>query len=683
VSGASVTGNNYTATSTGSAPVTNASISGTIAGAITGGVTVKLYSTVSATPQTTITDASGFYMFSGLSNGTYTIIPGLTAYSFSPATANVAITGPSITGTNFSSISGSTVATNNTISGMISGAVLQGITVILHTPSGQQATVTDATGYYQFTGLSNGTYTAIPTLTGYSFTPANLVVTLNNSSNATTSFVTVPGASNSTYPLSGIITGDVLEGVTVNLYGSTVTTTTTDVNGYYQFTNLADGSYTAVPSKNGLAFTPSNRAINVAGAAATGNDFKSGLTQHNLSGWVGSLPGVTMIVSGGASTTVTTDAAGNFFVNGLNDGTYVLMPSLGGYSFNPLKSSVTLKGANIASIAFVPTQLTNSISGNIQGANNIVVTLSDGVSPPINTTTDVTGNYSFADLLPGTYTITPSLSQYLFSPASTTVTMSGTNIVGTNFTAAIHGNTVHGATPTYSCSNGVVTVPAGAYTVTFTAHGGNGGSGINGGGGGAAGAWDSTSGAWIFVLGGGGGGGQGIPTSPVSVGGTGATFTSYAVGGQSDTGGGAGGIGTLNGKGGYGAVGTGACCGGGSNSPGGIGGLANNSGGSSGGGGGMPIVGGVSIPAGGVGVQGFWNGAGSGAGLGGGGAGWGGGGGGGVWGGGGGAGSTYFSPDLVVGTTSASLSLTSGHTIYLYGGSPGNSGACGVISMSW
>jgi PKD repeat protein len=74
------------------------SISGTIttsAGAGINGVSVSNGST------STTTNASGAYTLSGVANGTYTLTPSLSGYTFSPATRSVTVSGAAVTGQNF------------------------------------------------------------------------------------------------------------------------------------------------------------------------------------------------------------------------------------------------------------------------------------------------------------------------------------------------------------------------------------------------------------------------------------------------------------------------------------------------------------------------------------------------------------------------------------------------------
>ena len=88
---------------------------------------------------------------------------------------------------------------------------------------------------------------------------------------------------------------------------------------------------------------------------------------------------------------------------------------------------------NIAGLlALKPLITTHSISGNagIAGASVAYSGTSSG-----STTADGSGNYTIAGLASGSYTITPSLAGYTFSPTSANETITSSNITGVNFTA--------------------------------------------------------------------------------------------------------------------------------------------------------------------------------------------------------------------------------------------------------
>jgi hypothetical protein len=64
-----------------------------------------------------------------------------------------------------------------------------------------------------------------------------------------------------------------------------------------------------------------------------------------------------------------------------------------------------------------------------------------------STTTDGSGNYSFAGIVDGSYTITPSKTNYNFVPQSTPVTVSGVDVPGENFTAYTNVTSASGGLP--------------------------------------------------------------------------------------------------------------------------------------------------------------------------------------------------------------------------------------------
>jgi hypothetical protein len=65
--------------------------------------------------------------------------------------------------------------------------------------------------------------------------------------------------------------------------------------------------------------------------------------------------------------------------------------------------------------------------------SGVTITLSGAGSA--TTITNTSGNYSFSGVANGSYTVTPSLTGYTFSPASSVVTVSGANVTVSNFVA--------------------------------------------------------------------------------------------------------------------------------------------------------------------------------------------------------------------------------------------------------
>ncbi|MCX5895608.1 MAG: carboxypeptidase regulatory-like domain-containing protein, partial [Proteobacteria bacterium] len=152
------------------------SISGMVTGAVKKDVTITLSGNSSGT---TTTDLMGNYSFSGLTNGTYTITPSKSGYTFTPANKTVTVDGSNFTGQNFTatasgqgySISGKVVVTDT-------NAPLPDVTITL-SGSASATTSTDSTGNYSFSMLPRGIYKITPLKTGYTFSPKNKWVIVN------------------------------------------------------------------------------------------------------------------------------------------------------------------------------------------------------------------------------------------------------------------------------------------------------------------------------------------------------------------------------------------------------------------------------------------------------------------------------------------------------------------------
>jgi len=169
------------------------SISGqvTLTGAGLSGVTMALSG---ASTATTITDANGNYTFTGLDNGSYTITPSRTGFTFSPTSSPRTVSGADITTVNF--IATPVQAVTYSISGKVTsnGSGLSGVTMTLSGTSSATA-ITDASGNYALTGLDNGSYTITPSRTGFTFSPTDNTQTVGGADITAVNFTTSAGPS--------------------------------------------------------------------------------------------------------------------------------------------------------------------------------------------------------------------------------------------------------------------------------------------------------------------------------------------------------------------------------------------------------------------------------------------------------------------------------------------------------
>ncbi len=296
------------------------------------GVTVHLLNSGGTVIATDVTDANGGYLFTGLAAGSYRVeFVAPTNYAFTVANAGLndavdsdASTATGLTGlivlaageVNHTVDAGllfcppATAAIGNYVwndcdqdgKQDVGEAGIGGVTVQLMNATGNSVlatTVTNSSGFYQFTGLAAATYQVyFGTKSGYTLTAANqgLDDTIDSDANTTTRLsgpVTLTaGQVNNTvdagmyYYCAPVCTAKIgnyvwndcdkdgkqdygeggISGVTVKLMDSTgatvIATTTTDYNGYYQFSGLAAGTYQVYfGTKTNYVLTAANQGL--------------------------------------------------------------------------------------------------------------------------------------------------------------------------------------------------------------------------------------------------------------------------------------------------------------------------------------------------------------------------------------------------------------------------------------
>lgn len=277
------------------------------------------------------------------------------------------------------------------------------------------------------TGLTfnnDGTWNGTPTASGtFNFTVTATAASGCTGSRAYTVLINA-------LTISGRVTrgGNGFSGVTITLSGAQSNSTVTDGNGNYSFGNIAgNANYTVTPSRTNYTFAPANATFNSIQGNGTA-DFIGTLINYTISGQVtvgaSALGGVTVTLSGGQAASTVTDGNGNYsFQNVAGDGNYTVTPSLTGYTFNPTSRSFINLSANqtLADFAAFPI-----ISGQIknpsnQPLSNVIVVLSGTTSA--TAVSDGNGNFSFTGLtVGGNYVVTPSRTNYTFSPTVRTFT---------------------------------------------------------------------------------------------------------------------------------------------------------------------------------------------------------------------------------------------------------------------
>jgi hypothetical protein len=387
------------------------------------------------------------------------------------------------------------ITTSSTPTYSISGSAgTAGATVTAGSSSG----TSDGSNNYSIAGLSAGTYTVTPSKSGCTFSPTSSSVTIT-SANVTgvnfTASCTAP-----TFTISG----------NAGTTGATVTagtsSTTSDASSNYSMSGFAAGTYTVTPSKSGCTFSPASSSVTITSANVTANftatcgtgdtQLTSGVPVTGQSVAMGAWKYYYITVPSGATnlTFATTAATGDVDIytqSGAKptSSTYICRPytSSGNETCsatNPAAGTwwVGVNGYAAGNFTITGTVTAGATTYSIAGsAGTPGATLTAGSQ---GATSDASNNYTIAGLINGTYTVTPTKSGCTFSPASLSVTVSGANVTGQNFTATCGGGSTLFSNGFESAGSGWATAQvsgtAGAWTFltsgtlpTVTPHGGS------------------------------------------------------------------------------------------------------------------------------------------------------------------------------------------------------------------
>jgi len=403
--------------------VRTASISGSVSAGGSGisGVTVSMTGQESGTKTT---DAAGNYAFTGLRAGSYTV----TISGFDGAEYNFSSTSTSVTlgagEAKTASFEGTLQATARIIgSVLVDGQAQEGVTVTM-SGAASGTTTTNASGAFEFSGLTKGTYTI--KISGFAddaeFGSNEATTTIASASSVAS--VDFSGTFKKTSSISGQVAvgSSGLANVVVTLTGSaSVLKDTTSTSGQYAFTGLRKGDYTLEISgfdANEYSFSATTQSVTLGvDEAKVANFTGSKQATASISGTVTlegtAVSGATVTLSGDASATDTTGTDGSYTFSGLKAGSYTVAVTAGGPSdatFSSVDVSIASatdsKTADISGTYIRTASISGTVTGDGVGMAGVTVTLSGLASD--TTTTDSSGSYAFTGLRAGAYTVTIS-----------------------------------------------------------------------------------------------------------------------------------------------------------------------------------------------------------------------------------------------------------------------------------
>ncbi|HLI52576.1 MAG TPA: carboxypeptidase regulatory-like domain-containing protein, partial [Thermomicrobiaceae bacterium] len=212
--------------------------------------------------------------------------------------------------------------------------------------------------------------------------------------------------------------------ITMTAYGANVNTGSWSWTSPVGWTNLAatqkganqpivicDTRVLATPSAVSEQFSASAFPISAIFALLSPVGSVSGTVTDSVTGLA--IQGATISLNDAAGSSTTTDASGNYEIDGVLPGTYTATISKATYITKTQNVTITAGQTTTANIGLTPAagtlsgKVTNSYSGRaVQGAT---VSLSSGGG---STTTDASGTYTISNVPAGSYTATISAANY-------------------------------------------------------------------------------------------------------------------------------------------------------------------------------------------------------------------------------------------------------------------------------
>ncbi|MGH7184654.1 MAG: carboxypeptidase regulatory-like domain-containing protein, partial [Pseudomonadota bacterium] len=217
--------------------------------------------------------------------------------------------------------------------------------------------------------------------------------------------------------------------------GTESRTLTADAAGFYTIANLPpNGSYTVTafgPGKTaGIGWLVDSRSFSPLNGDLDDVELvvRRFIPSVSVSGRVKDagdkgLPGITVVLSGSASLTRTTNSFGGYSLPNLPvGGSFVIAPTSPNYNFTPTHIALgnfagDLIGGNF--IAGEPFTISGKVTDHTGAPlGGVTITLIGSGHPPLET--DADGNYSFIVPAGGNYTVAPVLDNFVFAPSNPT-----------------------------------------------------------------------------------------------------------------------------------------------------------------------------------------------------------------------------------------------------------------------
>ena len=420
------------------APVVPGTITGTITDADDGSAVAS--ATVTDGTRTTTTDAAGEYTIADVPPANYEIVASKAGYESSSLMVTV-----SQGDTAVADLSLTWIIVPGTITGTVTdaedGSRIAGATVT----DGIRTTTTGASGEYTIADVPPGTYEVVASKEGYE--SSSLMVTVSEGDTAVADLaltrIIVPGT------ITGTVTdaedGSPIAGATVSDASRTMIT---DASGEYAISDVLTGTYEVTASKSGYHSSSVTVTVLEGNTAVAHLSLTRIIVPGSITGAItdaedGSPIAGATVTDG--THTVSTDVAGQYAINDVPPGSYEVAASKEGYESSSLMVTVSEGNTAVADLSLTRIIVLGMIAGTVTDAEDgsalVGATVSAGSR---TTTTDASGEYTIADVLPGSYDVVASKSGYESSSVTVTVLEGNTAIGNLSLTWIIVPGTITG-----------------------------------------------------------------------------------------------------------------------------------------------------------------------------------------------------------------------------------------------
>ncbi len=205
---------------------------------------------------------------------------------------------------------------------------------------------------HELTDITCGTYTLLAEAAD--FEDGEQTVSVQDG--AETSLIISLTALEGSYYITGNVTGEITEAVSIKLTGAAKKTVKTNAAMAFVLGPLKTGQYTLTPQATGYRFSPSSRNLTIENSSISAINFNARRTAQKFF-ISGSIQGdikreITIATTGTQQVTTKTDSQGYFKLKDLAPGTYVLKPDYPGVTFEPVQQKIKVPEENVEGVLF-------------------------------------------------------------------------------------------------------------------------------------------------------------------------------------------------------------------------------------------------------------------------------------------------------------------------------------------